>query len=74
MSDHRTCTSCFPAGSEPSSRIFNHSDGATSSYISLHAMGKSPSMCMQSDHRFRVCHVKQADPLITGLLFGQRRG
>ncbi|MBK8524269.1 MAG: hypothetical protein IPL58_09160 [Betaproteobacteria bacterium] len=53
-----TCNACFPPGSQPNCRVFDHSSGAVTIYSSLHAIGESPSMCMQSDNRYRVCHIK----------------
>lgn len=55
-----TCTSCFPAGSLTSSRVFDNSFGAVTIYSSLHAMGEFPAMCQRSENYFRVCHVKRA--------------
>jgi hypothetical protein len=61
MNDHtNTCTSCFPAGSQTSSRVFDNSFGAVTIYSSLHARGESPAMCQRSDTHFRVCHVRQS--------------
>lgn len=60
MQDHdNTCTACFPTGSRPDCRVFDNSSGALTIYSSLHASGKEPSMCMQADQRYRVCHLRE---------------
>lgn len=62
-----TCTACFPSGSKPSCRVFDHSSGAVTIYSGLHATGESPSMCMQSDNRYRVCYIKNAATVVAML-------
>jgi hypothetical protein len=53
-----TCNACFAPGSQPECRVFDHSSGAVTIYSGLHAIGESPSMCLQADNRYRVCHIK----------------
>lgn len=57
------CTACFPAGSRPACRVFDNSSGALTIYSGLHATGNAPSMCLQADQRFRVCHL--SEPAVT---------
>lgn len=73
MDDHTsTCTSCFPAGSQTSSRVFDNSFGAVTIYSSLHAIGESPAMCQRSDNHFRVCHLRKTSSATTTLPPGRR--
>ncbi|HEX5803326.1 MAG TPA: hypothetical protein VFY24_09890 [Azospira sp.] len=53
------CTACFPDGSRPQCRVFEHSSGALTIYSGLHATGKLPAMCQQADQRYRVCHLPE---------------
>lgn len=72
MDDH-TCTSCFPAGSQTSSRVFDNSFGAVTIYSSLHAIGEFPAMCQRGENHFRVCHVKKTSPSTADLPLVRRR-
>lgn len=55
--DHRTptCTACFAAGSQTECRVFDNSTRALIAFSAIHAAGRFPFMCMQPDHRYRVC-------------------
>ncbi len=55
-----TCTACFPAGSKPTCKVFDNSSSALIIYSGLHAANKTPSMCMQADRRYRVCHLQES--------------
>lgn len=55
-----TCTACFSFGSKPHCRVFDNSTGAVIVFSSLHGAGRFPFMCMQSDNRYRVCHLPES--------------
>lgn len=66
--ENNTCTACFPGGSRPQCRVFDHSSGALTIYGGLHASGRFAAMCLQADNRYRVCHEPGADAIIHPLL------